>query len=54
MSSAKRVIAEGLDNALRDANDLEREGFERLFESQDSREGMSAFLEKRAANFRGV
>ncbi|HEX5656002.1 MAG TPA: enoyl-CoA hydratase-related protein [Polyangiales bacterium] len=54
IQGAKRVINEGLDNALRDANELEREGFERLFESQDSREGMSAFLEKRAAKFRGL
>jgi enoyl-CoA hydratase len=54
VQSAKRVISEGLDNALRDANELERESFQRLFDSQDSREGMSAFLEKRAANFRGI
>ncbi len=54
VQGAKRVISEGLDNALRDANDLEQEGFMRLFESQDCREGMGAFLEKRAAKFRGL
>jgi enoyl-CoA hydratase len=54
VQGAKRVIAEGLDNTLRDANELEQEAFMRLFESQDTREGLSAFVEKRPAKFRGI
>jgi enoyl-CoA hydratase len=54
VAQAKRVIAEGLDNVLRDGNELEQEAFMRLFESEDSREGIGAFVEKRPAKFRGV
>jgi enoyl-CoA hydratase len=51
---AKRVIDEGLDNVLRDGNELEQEAFVQLIASEDRREGMSAFLEKRTPKFRGV
>ena len=51
---AKRVLDEGLDNALRDGNELEIEGFVECFKTADKEEGVSAFLEKRAATFRGA
>jgi enoyl-CoA hydratase len=51
---AKRVIDEGLENALRDGNDLEIAAFEDCFRTADKEEGISAFLEKRAATFKGL
>ncbi|MDY7231103.1 enoyl-CoA hydratase-related protein [Hyalangium rubrum] len=53
ISQAKRVIEFGADQDLRAANELERQGFAALFGSEDQREGMKAFLEKRAAAFTG-
>lgn len=50
---AKRVIGEGLDNVLSDGNELEIEAFAACFRTEDRREGVGAFLEKRAPNFRG-
>ena len=50
---AKRVIEFGADQDLRAANELERQGFAVLFGSEDQREGMKAFLEKRPAAFTG-
>ena len=54
LKHAKRVIDEGMDNALRDGNEIEIEAFAACFETQDKAEGMAAFLEKRTPNFRGV
>jgi enoyl-CoA hydratase len=53
VSQAKRVIEFGADQDLRAANELERQGFAVLFGSEDQKEGMKAFLEKRPANFAG-
>jgi len=54
VARAKRVIAEGADIPLAQANQLEREAFAELFPSADRSEGMKAFLEKRPAIFRGA
>ncbi len=53
IAQAKRVIEFGADGDLRSANELERQGFSMLFGSEDQREGMRAFLEKRSPNFKG-
>ena len=48
---AKRVLLEGEGLKLDLANEKEVAGFARCFLSTDQKEGMSAFLEKRAAKF---
>lgn len=53
IAQAKRVIEYGADGDLRSANELERQGFSMLFGSEDQREGMKAFLEKRTPVFKG-
>lgn len=54
VSQAKRVIEHGADLPLKDANELERQAFALLFGTSDQREGMKAFVEKRAAEFKGT
>ena len=51
ISVAKRLIQDGAHLSLPDANDLEKNSFSQLFDSQEPKEGMTAFLEMRAANF---
>lgn len=53
LSQAKRVVEFGADHDLRAANELESQAFAVLFGSDDQREGMKAFLEKRPASFTG-
>jgi enoyl-CoA hydratase len=53
IAAAKRVIARGADVPLATANELEATAFAALFGTHDQREGMRAFLEKRAAKFEG-
>lgn len=53
ISIAKRVILEGADLPLPQANERETTGFGECFTTADQKEGMAAFLEKRAANFSG-
>ena len=50
---AKRLVREGADADLRTANELERQAFAAIFATEDAREGMKAFVEKRAAAFKG-
>jgi enoyl-CoA hydratase len=54
IASCKEVLLRGADLPLRDANDLEANAFAALFATQDQREGMAAFLEKRPARFSGT
>jgi len=53
VAAAKRVMLRGEDAALPTANELEAVAFAALFGSEDQREGMKAFVEKRAATFSG-
>ncbi len=50
---AKRAINEGLGMPLAEGLALETEGFEAAFATEDAREGVTAFLEKRPPEFRG-
>ena len=49
----KRAVVEGLDVPLEKSLELERELVAELFDSEDAGEGISAFAEKREANFKG-
>jgi enoyl-CoA hydratase len=50
---AKRVIDGGLSMALRDSLALEQDAMTEIFPSDDLKEGVAAFLEKREAKFKG-
>jgi enoyl-CoA hydratase len=49
----KRAVQSGLEMSFSDGLALERELQQRLFESEDAREGIAANLEKRKAAFKG-
>jgi enoyl-CoA hydratase/carnithine racemase len=53
MKVAKALIEEGADVDLQSALALEREGFGVVASSEDLQEGVSAFLEKRKAAWKG-
>ncbi len=53
MAATKRAIMEGMDQPLADGLAIERREFVSLFSSEDAREGITAFLEKRAAVWSG-
>jgi enoyl-CoA hydratase len=53
VAGAKRLVERGYDMPLRAANRQEAETFALLFDTEDRREGMKAFVEKRAARFTG-
>ena len=53
LAATKRAIADGLDRPLTEALLAERREFVGLFSTDDAREGISAFLEKRAATWTG-
>lgn len=54
VAQIKEVLLAGQDASLETALTLERKAFQLLFASQDKKEGMQAFLDKRAANFTGA
>jgi enoyl-CoA hydratase/carnithine racemase len=49
----REALRQGADAPLETALALERRLFERLFDSEDQKEGMQAFLEKRKPSYRG-
>jgi len=53
IAQCKRVLYRGADVSIAVANELEAQAFASLFGTSDQREGMKAFIEKRAANFEG-
>src|SRR3954464_9760940 len=53
VARAKRLVERGYDMPLRSANRQEAESFALLFDTDDRREGMRAFIEKRPARFTG-
>lgn len=50
----KEVVLAGQDASLDAALTLERKAFQLLFASQDQKEGMQAFLEKRKPEYKGL
>ena len=53
IAKLKEVIHDGASQPLPEANLLEQQAFAGLFATEDQTEGMTAFMEKRAPNFRG-
>jgi len=53
IANAKKPINEGSDMTLEDGLKRETELFSALFETQDMKEGVTAFIEKRKPNFIG-
>ncbi|WP_337882370.1 enoyl-CoA hydratase-related protein [Chromobacterium haemolyticum] len=53
VAQIKEVVQAGADAPLATALMLERKAYQLLFASRDQKEGMRAFLDKRAAVFRG-
>lgn len=52
LAAAKRAMYNGINSDLKTGNMIERECFSALFASEDQKEGMRAFLEKRKPEFK--
>ncbi len=53
IASSKQAMVRGLDQAKAEGFRIENDLFARLFATDDRKEGLQAFLEKRKAEFRG-
>ena len=54
LGMSKRAINEGWGRPMDEALEVEAEAFDAAFASDDAREGVLAFLEKRSAGFKGT
>jgi enoyl-CoA hydratase len=53
VAQAKRIMLRGVTGDMTAANELEAQAFAMLFGSDDQKEGMKAFVEKRKPDFKG-
>jgi enoyl-CoA hydratase/carnithine racemase len=53
LTAAKQALAEGHNRPLAEAMEIEAQAFNDSFWTQDAREGVAAFIQKRPANFTG-
>jgi len=53
LSHAKRVINEGVDKPFQEGCKMEMDAFVSCFQTEDQKEGMKAFVEKRKPEFKG-
>jgi enoyl-CoA hydratase len=53
VAQAKRAMLRGVTGDMTAANELEAQAFAMLFGSEDQKEGMRAFVEKRKPDFKG-
>lgn len=51
--ASKKAIQQGVEATMEDAIDIEVELFAKCFSTEDQKEGMAAFVEKRKAEFKG-
>jgi enoyl-CoA hydratase len=50
---AKESVLKSFDTTINDGLEFERKNFYLLFDTEDMREGMAAFLQKRKAEWKG-
>jgi enoyl-CoA hydratase len=50
---AKESVLKSFDSHLQEGLNFERKNFYMLFATEDQKEGMDAFIEKRKADFKG-
>jgi enoyl-CoA hydratase len=50
---AREAVRYGVENTLREGLEVERRNFYLLFDTEDQKEGMRAFVEKRKAEYKG-